>query len=720
MVQMVFDPDFGWAAVDAQGNYDTAANAAIEEAREARGLDVRDPAMMYRPDLTTTPGARPGQAATYSANFGQIEDPLITLANLAKDPGAIGRQTGHVGGAGDALIKSIQEAAQKMAQGGQADPLAAALATEGLTPSYADQPAGDGRGQQYKEGDTRTDQAGNTYTFINGAWTQTATGEGLGEQTPRTDEWTPGYVDLWNRLNNGEITGTAEIQQLIDAGGFTPEEKGDLAQRAAIALMNAMPAGSDTAAVTTDLQALWEKYVAPTGVTGSAADAFGTWVTDLGWTMPGDGGGGGVDPTIVPPAQTGQDVGAYWSSVFEGAMQGVPGSWESKIDAVASALYNNPDMWAERPGMAGLNPQNFSLQEIKQWLTDTAWTSIPEDERTRLTGAYGGNSPVPGLYTIKGAPSAQPPGTQPPGTQPPGTQPPGTQPPGTQPPGAQPPGAQPPGTQPGVVGGPSTSGAPKSIEEMLGMFVDPAGERSFSEIYPGFAASQAGYGIPTVQQAYQQAAAPLQTQYSMQLPNLLKQLPGVAGVGDILSGTGMNYQSPQDFLESLAGGTGRVLGGSDLFGSLQNIGQALSMDPLSQNYLGMDPSKQLQSEMWRSLFAKPAQQVSAFAQPFLMATRGAPEARKALTDAISRAGARFGYQNPLGVDGQSFLPWALGQNLMGIKGMFTPGSAKQNPGWVPGGDQPLAGASAPGVYSQPFWASPEGAKRQEWDVDLGI
>ena len=46
MVQMVFDPDFGYVAVDAQGNYDAAANAAIQQEREARGIDVRDPGMM--------------------------------------------------------------------------------------------------------------------------------------------------------------------------------------------------------------------------------------------------------------------------------------------------------------------------------------------------------------------------------------------------------------------------------------------------------------------------------------------------------------------------------------------------------------------------------------------------------------------------------------------------------------------------------------------------
>jgi len=259
---------------------------------------------------------------------------------------------------------------------------------------------------------------------------------------------------------------------------------------------------------------------------------------------------------------------------------------------------------------------------------------------------------------------------------------------------------------------------PQTEEDMLkalGMFLDPAGERSFSEIYPGFAASQAGYGLPTVQQAYQQAAAPLQTQYGLQLPELLRRTAGADSVADIL-GSGMNYLSPKDWLESLASGTGRVLGGADLFGRLQDVGRALSIDPLMQT--GMSAEDQMKSSMWRSLFEKPSQQVSAFAQPFLMATRGAPEARKALTDAISRAGAQFQYQNPLGVEGQGFLPWALGQNLLGIKGMFTPGSAKQNPGWVPGGDKPLA--SAPGVFSQPFWQSAAGKERQEWDTDIGI
>ena len=60
-----------------------------------------------------------------------------------------------------------------------------------------------------------------------------------------------------------------------------------------------------------------------------------------------------------------------------------------------------------------------------------------------------------------------------------------------------------------------------------------------------------------------------------------------------------------------------------------------------------------------------------------MATRGAPEARSALTEAIADAAARFEYQNPAGVIGaggqrQGFLPWALEQNLLGINQMFSP------------------------------------------------
>lgn len=136
----------------------------------------------------------------------------------------------------------------------------------------------------------------------------------------------------------------------------------------------------------------------------------------------------------------------------------------------------------------------------------------------------------------------------------------------------------------------------------------------------------------------------------------------------------MNYLSPKDWLESLASGGGKILGGADLFGRLQDVGRALSVDPLMQT--GMSPQEQAQSSMWRSIFEKPSQQISAFAQPFLMATRGAPEARKALTDAITRAGAQFQYQNPLGVEGQGFLPWALGQNLLGIQGMFSPEVSK--------------------------------------------
>ena len=569
-----------------------------------------------------------------------------------------------------------------------------------------------------KEGDERTDDTGAQYRFTGGVWRQISGPE----PTPAAGTDTPGFVEAWNNIVQGSITSRADMEELLSTGGFTPEELGRLTEQAAVSLINNSPPGSDMGAVQIEMESLWNKFVAPHS--GSDPGQFTGWLEGIGFA-PIDSATRQDAERISFEVGPLTDPGSYWSTIFEGTFGeggSLGGSWEQKVDQIATALHDNPALWAEIPGMAGLNPADFNMQSIKQYLTDTAWGSIPEEERNRLTTTYGGDSEPPGVYTIQAAPSSTAaPGTVVTGTQPPGTQPPGTQPPGTQPPGTQP--GDPSGVNISLPGFGNFSGTqgpvqPKSEEDMLkalGMFLDPAGERSFSEIYPGFAASQAGYGLPTVQQAYQQAAAPLQTQYGLQLPELLRQTAGADSVADIL-GSGMNYLSPKDWLESLAGGAGQILGGSDLFSRLQEVGRALSIDPLMQT--GMSPEDQMKSSMWRSLFEKPGQQVSAFAQPFLMATRGAPEARKALTDAISRAGAQFQYQNPLGVEGQGFLPWAMGQNLLGIKGMFTPGSDKQNPGWVPGGDKPLA--SAPGVFSQPFWQSAAGKERQEWDADIGI
>ena len=135
-IKMEWSDDAGWIPVDTDtGMYSAAADQAINAERAARGIDVRDPGMTYRPDVTTTLGARPGQPATYSAGFGQIADPLITLANLARDPGALRRETGQVNSAGIQFMQDIQEAAQKMA----VDPLAAALAQQNLTPYYEEE-----------------------------------------------------------------------------------------------------------------------------------------------------------------------------------------------------------------------------------------------------------------------------------------------------------------------------------------------------------------------------------------------------------------------------------------------------------------------------------------------------------------------------------------------------------------------------------------------------
>ena len=663
-IKMEWSDDAGWIPVDTDtGMYSAAADQAINAERAARGIDVRDPGMTYRPDVTTTLGARPGQPATYSAGFGQIADPLITLANLARDPGALRRETGQVNSAGIQFMQDIQEAAQKMA----VDPLAAALAQQDLTPYYEEEePAPPVETPVETEVETPVETPVET--------------EVEPEVKPTTVTNTPGFVEAWNNIVRGNVTSLAEIEEILSTGGFTPEELGQLAEQGAYSLMkNALP-GSDPEATQINMESLWNKFVAPHS--GAQPEQVTGWLEGMGWA-PIDSATRQDAARISFELGPSTDPGSYWSKLFEGTFwpnpteigvgQGVGGTWEQKVNAIATALHGNPGMWAQIPGMAGLNPADFNLQSIKEYLTTSAWNTIPDEERNRLTTTYGGDSEPPGVYTIQSAPSAAaPPGTVVTGPQQPGAQQPGAQQPGTQQPGGPLP-VTTPGGVPTPTPGPATPQTPDAMMKALGMFLDPEGERSFSEIYPGFAASQRGYGLPTVQQAYQQAAAPLQTQYGLQLPNLLRATGGVDSVADVL-GSGMNYLSPKDWLESLASGGGKILGGADLFGRLQDVGRALSVDPLMQT--GMSPQEQAQSSMWRSIFEKPSQQISAFAQPFLMATRGAPEARKALTDAITRAGAQFQYQNPLGVEGQGFLPWALGQNLLGIQGMFSPEVSK--------------------------------------------
>ena len=206
--------------------------------------------------------------------------------------------------------------------------------------------------------------------------------------------------------------------------------------------------------------------------------------------------------------------------------------------------------------------------------------------------------------------------------------------------------------------------------------------------------------MPAIQSAYARAQAPLQTQYGLQVPNLL--MSGEAGLGD------PKYQSSADWLRGLTGGTGQILQGADLYGALQNVAGALISDP---NMLGTDP----RGDLWRKYFETPEQQAAAYAQPFLMATRGAPEARSALTEAIADAAARFEYENPAGVMGpggqrQGFLPWALEQNLLGINQMFNPRTTR-----VPDPINPLTPTPTAN-----YWGSPAGMERQAWDLDIGI
>ena len=185
--------------------------------------------------------------------------------------------------------------------------------------------------------------------------------------------------------------------------------------------------------------------------------------------------------------------------------------------------------------------------------------------------------------------------------------------------------------------------------------------------------TQPGYNMPGIQRAYSSAGIPLRTQYSMQLPDL--QVPGEVGLDP-------KYQTANEFLQSLTGGTGQILRGADLYSRLQDISTALGADSMQ---MGLDP----RTELYQGEFGTTAQQRDAFLQPFLMATRGSPEARSALVNSVNQAAKMFDYQNPQGAPApgggrRGFLDWALGSNLLGINDLFT--AQQKNPS-MPVSDQ---------------------------------
>ena len=88
MAELIYDPDFGWVAVDnlVDLNYDAETQAIIDQAAQESGVAGRDPGMDYRPNLSTTGF---GTQERTLADFGHVPTPQITMANLTAGPTAL-------------------------------------------------------------------------------------------------------------------------------------------------------------------------------------------------------------------------------------------------------------------------------------------------------------------------------------------------------------------------------------------------------------------------------------------------------------------------------------------------------------------------------------------------------------------------------------------------------------------------------------------------------
>ena len=376
-------------------------------------------------------------------------------------------------------------------------------------------------------------------------------------------------------------------------------------------------------------------------------------------------------------------MGSFLTNYFNESMAGGAKTWRQSVNELANQLLTMKSQWGDFPGLSG---KTFTTaDEIAQWIYQTYNSELSDIQRTDLEARLG-----VGTYTMSNADffekTASTWGTQDPT------------------PTAQVPDGSkttttmtktnPDGTTTTVEVDPdnmsqyfsagynaTTSAGGGSIPAVPGTQIpmptsigtgiyDPFFEdaqRPFSTVYDPYTATQPGYNMPGIQRAYASAKDPLKTQYGMQLPDL--QVPG-GGIG-----LDPKYQSADEFLRSLTAGTGQILRGEDLYSRLQDISGALSVDPMG---IGIDP----QAKLYQDRFGTTAQQKAAFSQPFLMASRGSPEARSALNSAINQAAQRFEYQNPEGVPmagggKQGFLGWAMENNLLGINDMFASQQAQR-------------------------------------------
>ena len=625
---LVFSTDGGWIAVDADGNYDAELQAEIDAAAQSSGVAERDLAMDYRPTLTT--GADGGVTASFAPT---ITDPVITMENMARGYGDVGTST-----AVNTLLAAINKAAQEqnIQLGPDPDPEPA-----------ADQPTGPVDGQVSDDGTRIFDASINAWVantpvaatpiqfspqdeaaqYLSEA---IADLEGRGGGLP--GDYHERLVKLSLEYTNGNLTAD-QVQAYVNSLGT-----------AAVNGLNSIFKGNTNSleGFLSEVHGLWNIGTGPAGLN--------RWTESIGYTTTTtlDEQATDITANLDKIAGGAQDVNGFIEGLLDGTMK-LGGTWAQTLDTVAQALFDNQKIWdtandgAGYPGLVGRVDLN-SLDDVKQWLHGI-YAGFDGATKTRLVNAYPNKGPdLSSDYTVFAkapAPVEGQPGDQPGGL---------------------------PGGQPGGQPGDSPTGTPIPTSPSTGIY-DPFFEdaqRPFSAVYNPFTMNQPGYNMPGIRSAYTSARGPLSTQYSMQLPDL--QVPGGVGLDP-------KYQTANEFLQSLAGGTGQILRGGDLYSRLQDISTALGSDPMQ---MGMDP----RTELYQGQFGTAAQQRDAFLQPFLMATRGSPEARSALVNSVNQAAQQFEYQNPMGVPTagggrQGFLGWAMDNNLLGIKDMFNPNTMQE-------------------------------------------
>ena len=724
MVELIHDPDFGWIAVDnlVDLNYDEDTQAIIDKAALDQGVAGRDPGMDYRPTLDTTGGET-------TADFtGTLGTPMITLENLSKNLDAL-RSAGHPLVSADtrAFMQNIQDEARNEQMktalatgGGGFNPIMAALEAQQASIAAAED---DPIFQQMAQYGAVYDKPVVETPVVETPVVEPPTEEPPAEEPPAEQPPAVGQSfeerlkEANDFLDQGNVLGNWDVVFADLAKDATnPNQMWDLANKLA---KNISAAGTETFTSQKEqfdmLKNLYDSY-------GPEQVGWINFAENSGFNMDaylssivGDLGSFSLETAGAAADKPGQTLDGFIIDMFTSAMTGGGHTWRSALDAISEIVFAQKGNWDKYPGLSGQASALQSVDDVANWIYQTYNRELTPKQRTDLEGKYG-----VGTYAMSNtdfferttdvspwAPTAAVPETPADkstitvyrtntdgstvskeidptelnqnfqdgwNTTPTGT-------PGRTADGVQIP--QGTGQIPWAQG--QAPGSP---------LYDPftaVDERRFAQEYPGFARSQPGYRMPAIQSAYTRAGAPLQTQYGLQVPNLL--MSGEAGLGD------PKYQSAADWLRGLTGGTGQILRGAELYGALQNVSTALTADP---NVLGLDP----RGDLWRKYFETPEQQAAAYAQPFLMATRGAPEARSALTEAISDAAARFEYENPAGVLGasgqrQGFLPWALEQNLLGINQMFAPETRR-----AIADPETAKLASQAGVPMEGFWDRP--------------